>query len=301
MALTTRFIDDAQEQRRRRDAHQTWFAETLQNGLAPSQQLDNVLQCCLLGSRLFLQPEAVLCWAHCWLAQYSHYTLAEQDWFGALVQELLYEPVQLQVLCSEIAPLMDVGRQPTLRAPRLLRFCGSGRCCIALEYVLQSLQLGVLNPLAHLQLSANRCFLSRSTEALDGELELSAFLYNTVLSEFYEPSFLLLTLYALHLCGLLYGVSTNEARPPALARHMHTLKPLAHEAIDWDRVQAAHYTNDAQGMQRLQLELAQLHELLSDGDMEEALRRLMVLWSERASYCHEQMRVRSERVLRRWL
>lgn len=294
MTTQTLFIDDRQ-QRRQSDALQHWFSEPAG---ADATRHQNLLQSALLGARLFLQPEAVLSWCHYWLAHYTQYALAEADWFCALVQELLYEPVQLELLCVDAPPAQEQP-QPTLKAPRLLRFCGSARLSLPLEYVLQSGQLGVLYPLSELQRSSNGCFLQRTTDALDGELELSVFLYNGVLGEFYELGFLLLTLYTQHLCALLH--SSGATASAALARHLHSLKPLAHEAIDWARVQAAHFAHgeSTAPLARLQIELAQLHQVLYTTDLALALQQLDALWSAKASECHSQMRVRCERVAER--
>ncbi len=283
----TRFLTDEEDQR-----HRASYAETVRPDVPPQLYSDNVRQCCLLGAQLYLNPVAVLHWCHYWLAQYSNYALPEQDWLADLVQGLLYEQPQLRLLASETPPLDNAGHLLT-RAPQLLCFAGTDRHAIPLEQVLRATQLQVMYPLSHLLLSQHHCFRSRTSDALDGELELGSFVYDSlVLAELYEPSFMIVTLYRMHLCELLHNTGAHCCQD-VLPRHMHSLRAIAHETVDWTRVERTH----GHAVTLLQQELAVLHQTLHQTDLHQALAQVSALWTEKAADCDSRL---VEAPLRLW-
>jgi hypothetical protein len=288
MSQQTRIFDEAIESRKRQLASQS---------APPDIELElhrkNLHQSCLLGGYLFLQPEAVLTWCHYWLTQYSNYTLSEQDLLIDLVHQLMYNAPRLIIQAGEAMPLSNAGNH-AMRCTHLLRFAGNGRCAIPLQYCQEAMQLPMLLSLSELALNERQSFLGASTDALDAELRLDSFVYDNVLQYFYEPSFLLLTLYRLHVMALLDAVENKSAY--ALTRHLHTVKALEHTALDWERVQKA-LSLTPQSMYVLQWEVGVLYTALDTTDLRQCLENLHLLWYEKASQCYAEREKRASSLL----
>lgn len=270
------------------DRQHQWFSETV------PQQPESLKQCCLLASRLFLKPEAVLHWCQYWISQFSNYDLEEKDWLTNLVHGLIYEAPQIRMLASETPPLGNVGHM-ALRATQLFRFAGGDTHAIPLEYVLRTGQFQIMQACSLLLQSHRQSFMSRSDDSLDGELALGGFVYNQLLREFYEPGFMIITLFRLHLCELMHN-SGAQSWQDVLGRHFHSLQAITHDAIDWPRVEFALGHGCCV---RLQQELLQLHQSLYRTDLDEALQLVSILWSEKATECDEEACLRPVRVLQR--
>ena len=278
------------QQARRRD--EKWHSEVLGSGLSLQEYNENVRQTCCAAATLFLYPPTVVTVVNYWLTEYSHYGLAERDWFADMIHGLLYEAPQLNLVTSELQPTTE---HHALRTPILLRCAGTELHRLPWAYLIQHLQLSPLRALAHLMQPAQRCFLARTTEGLDGAMQLGCFVYDGVWGHFYEPGFLVITAYCLHLHALMKS-SGGRHQVDWLPRHRHSLRAIEYEAVHWAE---CHSVDDADALWRLQKDLVELYQALDTTDLEAGLCAAVTLWHAKALYCRQEMDRRAQFIMSR--
>lgn len=248
-------------------------------------EADAVEQTARLAMHLYLEPFSVLCTCAYWLSQYSDYEVAhERECFHSLVSGLLRHRPRLH-LCGSLGigpPAFNI-----LPFQGELQFAGGDGHRVPLEYVARCRGTRVIESLAALVRPRAECFLVRCADGLDGELELGGFAHDAVLARFYEPSFLVITLYALHLLALAHATG-SESEADWLVRHLFSLRAIAPEArlSCLDRSEPEEW---AEKEARTREDLARLRAALDTNEVERAKRAVLELWCEKASDCYANM------------
>jgi hypothetical protein len=233
-----------------------------------------------VGAQLLLNPFNVMHCAAYWVPEYSGGVgLAEDDHFVSLVRNLLRHPARLQLVYSQ-----GVTRHAhaLLSQHGLLRLCGNASHALPQERMAEGQMHTALASLAWLERPERKCFLSVTTDGLDGELQLASFVYDQELQALYEPSFHILSLYAIHLPAL-YHTTAQQCDEDWVPRHLHSLRPLADAALDAEGALDACDTLEKRA--RCRRDLVTLREALETTSFEQAMESLQALWSEKASWC----------------
>jgi hypothetical protein len=256
--------------------------------LTEAQSKTQLSETCVLAARLLLFPECVFNTTMYWLSQYSNYLYIEreEECFVDFIRGILQEKPSLRLTASEAIAHQSSDR---LSYASLLQFIGTPCHAIPLEYFArQHHDMTLFESLARLVTPTERCFISRHNSGLDGELSLSGFRYDYVLEHFYEPSFIILTAFVIHLAALMSCTGGHEAMD-YLPRHVFSLK-----AINEDALQNAQCLSDEGRMQAMRHELRQLYKVLNQSNLELVLQQCLKIWDEKATYCYQQMFIRRD-------
>jgi len=247
---------------------------------------ENIQVAACLAMNLYLAPANVLLTGLYWLGHYVNYGLKERDWFIDLVDGLLYHTPALSFVSSERITSVE----PRLvRHAILMRFAGSELHQVPTEYFVQRSQLCLIESLSFLVQPDKACFLTRNAYGLRGEIELRSFVYDRVLSFFYEPSFFIITLYCLYFQFLLKlsgGRETGDWLPTV----RHIMTPIHYGAIDFSRLNCLTPDSDSfhERMVHFREDMLSLYEALDSTDMETISQALSALWSNKAAFCEEE-------------
>lgn len=257
---------------------------------ALEKKKENALASALWAINVYLEPDVVM---HCtiyWLSQYVNYKLPESEWFNDHINGLMLNPARLTASSSQgIAYIHARLPKHTL----LLHIAGSNLHKLPNEYFVHNDCIEMLECQTHLLESAKECFLTKNTYGLKAELELSTFVYNNVLSYFYEPSFHIITSYLLYVHKL---VSIPHGRHlwSFLPRIKHIAKPIEHGRIPWDKLHCLNRANSnyTEKRQVFEQDLIELSLALSHLQVDQVLEAVTALWSKKATYVTEQIDVR---------
>jgi hypothetical protein len=260
------------------------------DSLAPEASCERLKASCLLASHL-LWPAYVRDLALYWLANYSNYTEVEreEDMFNELVRQLLTQRPRLRLHVGEHMIHRSCN---TYFYPSYVQLVGGGRHAVPMEYAQRQHYASLHAALSQLVQPAMEAFTQCVPVGLNGELELGGFVHDAVLECFYEPSFVITTLYMFHLVALL---TVTESREPAdwLPRHYYALR-----AIEEPALREACCLADANRMDEMRRELRELHDALNTSQAQQALRDVRALWERKATYCWSEIFVRIAAFLR---
>jgi hypothetical protein len=258
--------------------------------LTEAQLKTQLSETCVVAARLLLFPECVVNTTMYWLSQYNNYLYIEreEECFVDFIRGILQEKPSFRLTASEAIAHQSSDR---LSYASLLQFIGTPCHAIPLEYFARhNHDMTLFESLARIVAPSEKCFMSRHTGGLDGELSLSGFRYDYVLEHFYEPSFIILTAFVIHLAAL---ISCTGGRDPMdyLPRHVFSLK-----AIDEDALQNAQCLSEER-MQVMRHELRQLYKVLNQSNLELVLQQCLKMWEQKATYCYQQMFIRRDSLM----
>jgi hypothetical protein len=251
---------------------------------------DTEEQTARLAMHLYLEPWSVLTTCTYWLSQYSDYmsVTCERECFNALVAGLLRRRPQLS-LCG----CVGVGRsaQNVLCFQGEMQFAGTRAHRIPMEHFARSRVGRVVSSMAALLRPQNKCFVTRNADGLDGELSLRGFKHCAILERFYEPSFMVITLFLLHLLALVGATNCPSAQEREGWEERHQFSLQAIDATAQARITCfdagdEHYE---ERMARCRSDLSRLHRALNTSDHTTALERARELWRDKACDCYENM------------
>ena len=239
---------------------------------------------CSLAAHL-LSPEFVRHIALYWLGNYTNYEQAEheEDMFNDLVAQLLRQRPALRLHVGE--GMVHSGCN-TYTYPSFVQLLGNGRHALPMEYFELTRHCTLFAALRSLVLDTQHAFDQRVPVGLRGELELGGFVHDCVLEYFYEPVFLVTTLYMYHL-ALLMSVTGGRSLEDWLPRHYHSLRAINEEALA-----EANCLGDQRRLEQVRTELRALHDALDTSDLKEALERVTEMWNTKATYCYAEIFVR---------
>lgn len=196
-----------------------------------SQSVMNIMVICHLGCTLYLEPRTVVQYCSYWMSEYASRSTSPSEWFGGIVRDLLTTLPMLEISCQ-------VGLRYTLDDsafyPLLVRFAGSEMHRVPHAYFTarDTPNSALLKGLAYVIDPKNRCFLSSHTVGMMSEFFLESFVYNTLLEEFYEPSFLVMTCFMLYvsyvnsslLANVIHEKPVTQANIRAISDDLNQLK-----------------------------------------------------------------------------
>ena len=280
------------EQTSRHEVSTTTTEPDIDFAYAPSldaleKKKENAVKSALWAINMYLEPDNVMHSTIYWLWQYVNYKLPESAWFNDHIQGLMTNPVQLSMTSSQgIAHIHAKLPKYTL----LLHVAGSNLHKIPSEYFVHKDCVQILECLAHLLEPSNECFLTRNTFGLKGEVELTTFQYNRILSYFYEPSFLIITSYLVYVHQLL-ALPNGTQLSSFLPRIKNITKPIHHKQIPWDRLLCLNKANSNYAEKRAVFEqdLIDLKHELSHLQVVQVVDGLTALWSKKATYVTDQI------------
>jgi len=231
-----------------------------------------------LASQLFLWPENVLHICTYWVSQYSNYRLVgnEKECFNELIAGLLQRPPRLY-LCQYQGVTQQLYN--VLRCQGIIQFAGAETHRIPLEYLARGQMPAFFTGLSVIERPENDCFLIRNTDGLDGELELNSFVHNEVLERMWEPSFLVIVCFRIHLLAL-RNATCSETVTDWLQRHIYSLRAINEES------RALIKCSDMEKLARTRRDLEILHTILNTTDFERAAASVEQLYMEKATYCY---------------
>lgn len=232
-----------------------------------------------LGWRLGL-PESIVNIVRYWMTNYTDFTLEEpkeEDFFLSLVGGLLENPMRLEISASES---LAMRRSTQVKYQAILQFVGSPYHRIPLAYFASSFQFSLFNILSSLTEPEKRCWRQRSAPGLDGEIHLSAFYFDPLLNEYYDPFLYVVTAYYLNMTNLTNPAITGcREKEDWLPRHFHSLRALREDALE--RINC--FPNNRDRTLRLREDLRLLKKLLEMDDIYKAIENCSQLFEERAS------------------
>lgn len=255
--------------------------------LTQNERDANLLDCCILCSRLYLWPETVIRIVNYWMDNYSDYLLAdrEEDQFNTLIGGLLENRPRIEITGSESL----ANRHSTIiKYQNILQFIGSPYHRIPLEYFFSRHELTLFETLPHLILPEAGCFRQKSTGGLDGELHMASFIYDSVAEYFYEPSLMIIYAYLIHMILLRTSIGAR-AKEDWLPRHYYSLRAL--NEISLERVACF---GDSKRVEVLKEELRVLRSELMTDDLEKAIVKCCHLFREKATECSELMFIKRD-------
>lgn len=286
--------------------------------LLTRQQADrNVDAVCALGCVLFLTGEFVVASAQYWLAHYSDPTTKECDWFGEQCRSVVYLTPSLSLVGDEGVPIVvPTGAQPP---SLLLRCIGGEQQRVPLQHYQPDVGAVSVHPeeeddpeegaveavdaswysqfmvsLGHLLQSRHHAFVQRSDDGLQNEMALGGFVYDALLREFWEPSFVLISMALLHTLATCH--STNaQSTADWLPRHRYAMQSIAYDAWEWERV-----PQQGEALERLQRDCVALQQAAEGTESGAIIAQLQELWRAKAEWCSVEQERRTKRVYARF-
>lgn len=164
----------------------------------------NILAVCQLASYLYLDATTVIQYCFYWLGEYNNREVPSHLLFNDIIHGILNN-----------LPIIEVSGQYGLKYKLdsnssyclLLRFVGSDLHRVPHVHFTQRNASSnpdrenpaLLKGFAYVTNPLNRCFLNVYAPGMRAELQADNFIYNTVLEEFFEPSFIVMTCFLLAL------------------------------------------------------------------------------------------------------
>ncbi len=164
----------------------------------------NVIAVSQLASYLYLDATTVIQYCFYWLGEYNNREIASHLLFNNLIHGILHN-----------LPILEVSGQYGLKYKLdsnssyclLLRFAGSDLHRVPHVHFTQRgassnpdrENPALLKGFAYMINPLNKCFLNVYAPGMRAELQADNFIYNTILEEFFEPSFIIMTCFLLAL------------------------------------------------------------------------------------------------------
>lgn len=196
--------DTERDRRRRTNEQRTIRWNTHFQSISSTLFKQNVLAVCQLASYLYLDATTVIQYCFYWLGEYSNREIPPHLLFNDILHGVLYN-----------LPILEVSGQYGLKYrldsndsyALLLRFVGSDLHRVPHVHFTRRNDFSnpdrenaaVLEGFAYMLNARNKCFLNVYAPGVRADLQADNFVYNTVLEEFFEPSFIILTCFLLAL------------------------------------------------------------------------------------------------------
>lgn len=252
--------------------------DIIDSRLTIEQSNDNIELTCELATSCYLNPKTVLITVNYWLTHYTDYFTQEKDWFNQMITSLLQEGPLVRATAGEMTASAN---KRHMRLQLMIRFAGTDKFYIPLEYYTNEQQFSLPYRFCCLFDTERRCFRTRTTDSLEGNITLSSFNYDAIMTYFYEPSFLIMTAYLLHLMSLVHNTE-GQAQSDYLPRYMHSLEAINPNHIDWEKVRFTDSTI-CPAIEKLPNEIRRLYDALYVTNLDQALINIKHLWEEKAS------------------
>lgn len=250
--------------------------------LTKRERDEEISESCILGARLFLWPESVFHIVHYWMANYNDYNLVEheEDIFNAMIRGLLINPVRLEISANEG---MTHKLSTSIKFNATLQFIGTPYHRIPLEYFASNREITLFETIHAITNPERKFFRQRVAGGLDGELQLSSFQYNSILTHFYDPSLYIMTAYLIHMI-VLVNETNALVKEDWLPRHWYSLKAINEESLK----DIICFTDEVK-LASLKNELRVLYRILNIDDIHKAIHDCVELYHKKASDSYQSM------------
>lgn len=175
--------------------------QTHLQSVAPDIFTQNIVAVSQLASYLYLDPTTVIQYCYYWLGEYNNREIPPHLLFNDLIRGVLTNLPYIEVSGhyglkykldgrSSYCLLFHFAGSELHRVPHV-HFTQRGTSSSDRE------NAALLKGFAYLTNPTNKCFLNVSGSGMRAELQADNFVYNTVLEEFFEPSFIIMTCFLL--------------------------------------------------------------------------------------------------------
>lgn len=273
--------------------------------LVPIERLEsNTIISSAFGINLFLEPTTVLRYCLYWISQYSNSVIKPEYWFNDIITNILTRPIAIELVSDIGFPAIT---DKLIRYRYLFSFIGSPLHSVPTVIFETQMNDAFFYALSYFEEEDNKCFQYANNGGLRGEVHLSLFNYNHILDLFFEPSFIIVTCFAVAVPYLLHGSIHNIIHP----KDSKTLKKQAYIALKneiyyhntpiIDRmIESINFTEDdsikclnkanpfyESNLLRLKHDLTRLKKILElyVNDIDKVKMELLQFWSEKASFC----------------
>ena len=204
VVIVKRVLDNDRERRAQLSRARITRCNTLVQSIDDTLFKQNIVVAAQLAAYLYLDATTVIQYCFYWLGEYNNKEVPSDLLFNDLINGVLYHPPVLEIAGQYgLKYKLDNHSSYSL----LLRFAGSELHRVPHVHFTQRGTVSspdrenapLLKGLAYVLNPRNRCFLNVSGPGMPADLQLDHFIYNTVLEEFYEPSFIILTCFMLTL------------------------------------------------------------------------------------------------------
>jgi len=250
------------------------------------------------GCYLYLDPKNVLEITNYLITQYSNFSLDESFWFYDLIKGILNNQIDIRIMADHgLANSFD----QKLTYLLLLKIFGSDRHQIPVVYFFSKSNKEIKFFTYYIMNPDNKCFLNSNTAGLRGEIELSFFKYNQILDYFFEPSFIIISLFDQYLN---YLSETTLANSDMDYIHYFNNAKKSIEILDdieYNKLKCLNSFNSNYKikLQILKNDLTELSNILNSSicfkDIRTGVRKL---WSKKATFCHSEQLNRSYQILK---
>lgn len=178
--------------------HTRW--QTHLHSVTPDLFTQNIVAVSQLASYLYLDPTTVIQYCFYWLAEYNNREIQPHLLFNNLIHGVLTNLPYIEVSGHYGLKYKLDGRSSYCL---LFHFAGSELHRVPHVHFIQRgassdrENAPLLKGFAYLTNPTNKCFLNVSGSGMRAELQADNFVYNTVLEEFFEPSFIIMTCFLL--------------------------------------------------------------------------------------------------------
>lgn len=263
--------------------------EFVLNSEAVESKRDNVKVACELAIHLYLEPVNVMSHVLYWLSKYSNYKKPEKFWFNDYIRNIIKYPVQLSFTSSRGIPHVH---HTLPKYALLMNFAGGDLHKVTTEFYVSNEKALILECLNYITSPENACFLAKNTFGLRGEIEISEFVYDSVMSFFYEPSFYIIASYLIYVNYMLS--SLNSGRDPSdYTKQLALIRaPLVDYDIEYVGSLNKNNSNYESKVADFKTDLFILNKILKLEDHKTMKDELALLFSQKATFACQEMDVR---------
>lgn len=263
--------------------------EFVHNGEAVESKRDNVKVACELAIHLYLEPVNVMSHVLYWLSKYSNYKKPEKFWFNDYIRKLIRYPIQLSFTSSRGIPHVH---HTLPKYALLMKFAGGDLHKITTEFYVSNEKALILECLNYITTPENACFCAKNTFGLRGEIEISEFVYDRVMSFFYEPSFYIIVSYLIYVNYMLSSLTCGRD-PSDYTKQLALIRaPLVDYDIEYVGALNKNNSNYESKVRDFKMDLFRLNEILKLEDQKTMKDELLLLYSQKATFACEEMDVR---------
>jgi hypothetical protein len=263
--------------------------EFVTNSEAVESKRDNVKVACELAIQLYLEPVNVMSHVLYWLSKYSNYKKPEKFWFNDYIRNLIKYPVQLSFTSSRGIPHVH---HTLPKYTLLMKFAGGDLHKVMTEFYVANEREMILECFNYITTPENACFRAKNTFGLRGEIEISEFLYDRVLSFFYEPSFYIITSYLIYVNYMLSSLTCGRDPSDYTKQLMIIRAPLVDYDIEYVGALNKNNSNYESKVHDFKTDLFRLNEILKLDDHKAMKDELHLLFSQKATFVCQEMDIR---------
>jgi hypothetical protein len=288
------------------------------SAISNDTMVSNIIVSSAFGINLYLEAPTVMRYCLYWLSQYSNSTIKQEFWFYEMITTLIDNPVGIELISDIGFPAIT---DTLLRYRYLFSFMGSDMNRVPTVIFESQKNDAFFYALSYFEDPDNKCFLEANNGGLRGEISLSRFNYNHILDHFFEPSFIIITCFAIAVPYLIHASIRNIIRPKKPQTHkkktyIQLKSELYHQFVPTidKMIQSVAMNGDAfrclnkanpfyeSNLLRFKHDLIRLKTIMEGfiNDVYKTKEELLQLWSEKATFCSLLKKERLEYVINKY-